>query len=120
MQYPFMIQQPKICGQRWKLNVGAKIQSRRGGEQSSEHLLLLPRWAWAEGTVTYDAGSAVGFKATDKGLQTPHRHLLYLPDISGIMEKGTKCFSDIAGFPLKPYLYFLFQTVRPLQPHSSA
>lgn len=115
-----MIQEPKICGQRWKLNVGAKIQSRRGGEQSSEHLLLLPRWAWAEGTVTCDAGSAVGFKATDKGLQTPHRHLLYLPGISGIMEKNTKCFFDKAGFPLKHYLYFLFQTVRPLQPHSSA
>lgn len=114
-----MIQQPKLCGQRQKLNVGAKIQSRGGGEQTSEHLRLLPRRAWTEGMATRDAGSAVGFRPADKGLQTPHGHNLFLSNASSIMEMGATCFFDKAGFPLRHDLYFLFQTVRPCQTHRS-
>lgn len=110
-----MIQQPKLCGQRWKLSVGAKIQSRKCREQSSEHLLLSLWWRCTEGMVTHDAVSAA-----HEVLQTLHRHPLYLPDASGVMKRGTTCFIDKAGSPLKHHLYFLIQTVRPHQPLSSS
>jgi len=112
-----MMQQPKPCGQRGKLHSEAKFESRRGGEQSSEHLLLFPRWVWTERMVTRDAGSAAGFRAAGKGLQTPHRHpsICLMPLLSW---KGAPCAFK-PRLPLKHYLHFLFQTVRPRQPLSS-
>lgn len=56
----------------------------RAGEVGKQHLLLLPRWSWTEGMVTRDVGSAAGFRAAGKGLQTPHRHpsICLMPPVS--------------------------------------
>lgn len=113
-----MIQLPKLCGQRWKLSVGEKIQSR-GDKKSSEHLLLLPdghgQRAWYS-MMEYH-GSVVGFIAPDKELQTPHRHTHRLPTpkfISCLQNQEMAPHAFLTGeFSLKHYPYFPFQEQDP-------